>query len=273
MKKTFKHLKCHPKYSKYKSCINDQTVFKMRDVWNARHPDKKIKTKKRNQIEEQLKSYLSICNDQQCLLSNTIGKPLKIFAPKSPKSWNKNKSEWLDSLDIMRVMKQYEETYPNFKFLGPSPIDFDTKKQSTCVWPEICNLNIKSQLDKKHNKIGLIFNLDPHYKEGSHWTCMFIDLQNKYILYFDSSGESTPNEIKSFTERIQKQCEELNMKMKIYNNENHRHQYTDGECGMYSLYTIIKLLENKHTVNYFLKHKITDSKVNQYRSIFFNSDE
>ena len=37
----------------------------------------------------------------------------------------KNKNTWLNSLDISRVMKQYEDNYKNFRFLGPSPIDFN----------------------------------------------------------------------------------------------------------------------------------------------------
>jgi len=31
--------------------------------------------------------------------------------------------------------------------------------------------------------------------------------------------------------------------MNVYNNKNTKHQYADGECGMYALYTIITLLE------------------------------
>lgn len=269
MKKTFKYLKCHPNHNKDKLCIDEIQLLKMRDLWNARHPDRTIKSKKKNIIEHKLITYTSICNDQKCLIRNILKKDLNVFAPKSPKIWKKNKSEWLDSLDIMRVMKQYEETYKDFIFLGPSPIDFDNKLDSKCVWPELCNLNIKKELSKKHTKIGIIFNLDPHYKEGSHWTCMFIDLEKKYIFYFDSSGDSTPNEISLFIERIKKQCEELNIHMKVHVNKT-QHQYTDGECGMYSLYTIIKLLENKHSVNYFLNHKISDKKINAHRRIFYN---
>ena len=181
MKKTFKYLKCHPKYKNIKSCMNGSILLEMRDKWNTIHPEKKIKTKKNKLIESKLIHYLSNCNNQKCLIENTLKKKLNIFAPNSPSSWNKNKSEWLDSLDIIRVMKQYEETYANFKFLGPSPIDFDSIIYSKCVWPDICNLSIKEQLQLKKNKIGIILNLDKHDKDGSHWVCIFIDLENKYL--------------------------------------------------------------------------------------------
>jgi len=42
MKKTFKYLKCHPKYKSIKSCIDDKLILKMRHTWNKRHPDKKF---------------------------------------------------------------------------------------------------------------------------------------------------------------------------------------------------------------------------------------
>jgi hypothetical protein len=272
MKRTFKYLKCHPKYKKNKSCISTKVMRSMRDKWNSKHPDKQIKTKTKKIIETQLRSYLSECNHQKCLIDKTIEKQLNIFAPKSPSSWNTNKSEWLNNFDISRVMTQYEEAYPKFKFLGPSPIDFDTIIDGKCVWTELCNLSIKEQFNKNKNKIGIIFNLDTHDKGGSHWVSLFIDLENKYILYLDSNGITTPKEIDIFINRIVKQCQEMNMTMKIYKNKK-KHQYKDGECGMYSLYTIIKLLENKHSVNYFMNTRITDEKMNVYRRIFYNSVE
>jgi hypothetical protein len=195
------------------------------------------------------------------------------FAPFSPKEWKKNrqnKSPWLDSLDIIRVMKQYEEAYPHFDFLGPSPIDFDARPSSRCVWPELCQFSIENHLKMKHTKIGIIFNTDPHYKEGSHWVAMFIDLEKNYILYFDSSGHRAPREIIALIDRIMEQCKQLNKPMTLYDNRN-KHQYTNGECGMYAMYVIIQLLEKKHNVDYFLTQRIADETVNSYRNIFYNS--
>ena len=49
------------------------------------------------------------------------------FAPTAPDSWKRNINEWLSSLDIKKVMKQYEDKHSDFSFFGPSPIDFDEK--------------------------------------------------------------------------------------------------------------------------------------------------
>lgn len=269
MKKTFKNLKCHPKYKKYDSCMNDDLIMNMRDKWNEKNPSRKIKTKKKKTILKTLRNYLSECSHQKCLLDNTLDMKINLFAPTSPSSWNEKKSEWLNSNDIINVMKQYEETYSNFKFLGPSPIDFDTTNGSKCVWPEICNLNIKEQLQNNKTKLGIIFNLDTHDKPGSHWVCMFVDLDSKFIMYLDSNGFAMPTMIQRLKERIIKQCNEMNISMKAYTN-NKRHQYEDGECGMYCLYTIVQLLEHKHNVHYFMRYRISDSKMNAYRNIFYN---
>ena len=42
--------------------------------------------------------------------------------------------------------------------------------------------------DKSLNKIGIIFNTDPHNKSGSHWISLFIDVKKKIICFFDSVG-------------------------------------------------------------------------------------
>ena len=100
-------------------------------------------------------------------------------------------------------MKQYERYYKNFLFIGPSPIDFDAKLvDNECVWEELCKFDLKKIIAKNKNKLGLIFNLDPHYKSGSHWVSMFINIPQRYIFYFDSNGDKMPEEIKILIERI-----------------------------------------------------------------------
>ena len=44
----------------------------------------------------------------------------------------------------------------------------------------------------------------------------------------------------------------------------------DTECGIYSLYFIIHVLEDKHNEEYFKTHTITDKCVQKFRKIYFN---
>merc|ERR1711871_369584 len=201
----YKKLKCSPdKHNKSYSCYNNENLEKMRVLWNARHPDKLIKTNDSKEIWNQLKRNIgSSCNKESCWLKQkfmegNVSKDLLnyTFSPLSPDSWKQNKNEWLSSEDILKVMKQYERFYKCFDFIGPSPIDYDTHKlYGECVWEELCKFNLSHQIKKGKNKIGIIFNTDPHTKGGEHWICLFINIKKKYIIYFDSVGNYTPKQI------------------------------------------------------------------------------
>ena len=88
------------------------------------------------------------CNKESCWLKHQCLKenvPLEVkeytFAPKQPEEWKKNPNEWLTSVDILEVMKQYEKTYQCFDFIGPSPIDYDTHQAyGECVGKNSVNL-------------------------------------------------------------------------------------------------------------------------------------
>ena len=280
----FSKLQCAPgdKDNSY-TCYTTENLLKMRDNWNSRHPDFKIQTTTPKEIWDELKNnMLDVCNNESCWLrqkfmDNNINSELLsyTFAPKSPKSWLKNPNEWLSSVDIEKVMKQYEKEYKNFDFIGPSPIDFDTHMlNNECVWEELCKFSLKKQLSKGKQKTGIIFNTDPHYKEGSHWISLFINIQNNnnYIFFFDSNGDSAPKEIKKLSEIILEQGEELGIEdFNFYENKK-SHQRSNTECGMYSLYLIIELLIGNHNIDHFMNNWIKDATVESLRKKYFNQD-
>ena len=106
----------------------------------------------------------------------------------------------------INMSKTLESAYSNFAFIGPSPIDFDTPKvYNTCVWDELCKFDLAKYIKRGKRKIGNIFNVDPHYKEGSHWTALYIDIHKQYIFYFNSTGEKVLPPIKKFIKRVIKQ--------------------------------------------------------------------
>ena len=251
----FKTLKCSPTSLIEKNkkndendftCYNDENLLKIREMWNSRHPDAKIESTASYDIWKKIKQNMhNVCNNESCWIKQMVN-DTKInkeiisytFAPPSPKEWIKNPNEWLSSLDIISVMKQYEKAYSCFEFIGPSPIDFDTRMMyDKCVWPELCNFKIE-----------------------------------KYILYFDSNGNATPPEIKVFADRVLEECHtSLGMSdMKFYENKL-EHQKSNTECGMFSLYIIIELIKDNHTYDYFMTHRIKDEEVEELRKEYFNS--
>jgi hypothetical protein len=276
-------LRCSPK-EKGKinefSCYTDDSLYKLRDLWNARHPDEFIKTNNTKEIHQKLTEYLSnVCSQESCWLKQkydfgTVDDDMvESFAPESPKEWKKNPEEWLSSLDIIKVMKQYEKAYKCFEFLGPSPIDFDTKKMyGSCVWDELCNFNLEDQLKRGKTKIGIIFNTDPHDKPGQHWISMFINIKKKQIFYFDSVGQKAPPEIMVLVNRIIMQGKQMNPKILFKFDENYpvEHQYGNSQCGIYSIFFIVHMLEDKITEHYLKTHILKDEYMAKFRKIYFN---
>ena len=282
--KTFKKVNCGPSVNgkiKGYTCYSDASLMKLRDYWNRRHPDNLITSNNSRDIWTILRDNMSnVCDKESCWLrqkfiSNNLDKELSqyTFAPKSPESWKKNKNEWLSSLEIEKVMKQYEKTYPNFVFIGPSPIDFDTVQMyGECVWEELCKFDLKDYLKEGKTKIGIVFNTDPHYKDGSHWIAMFIDVKKKYIFFFDSNGDPPAEKIVIFQNKVSTQGRELGIDLEITGNYPKEHQLGDTECGMYVLYFIVELLTERKDINYFKKNTIRDTAMEQLRVEYFNRD-
>jgi len=262
------------------SCYTNKSLYKLRDLWNARHPDVKITTTSPKDIHSQISEKLKgVCNKESCWIKQKAEfGPIESdmadsFAPESPPEWKKNPNEWLSSIDIINVMKQYEKAYKCFDFIGPSPIDFDTRKlYGECVWDELCNFNIEEQIKSGKTKIGMIFNTDPHNKPGQHWISMFINIKNKKIFFFDSTGDKPSSQIMELVNRIIEQG--LSLKPKIHlkfdSNEGIEHQYGNTECGIYSLYFIVHMLEDKTTEHYLKTHILKDEYINKFRHIYFN---
>ena len=163
--------------------------------------------------------------------------------PAMPEAWKKDPDMWLDSNNIRDVMKQYEEAFPSVKFLGPYPIDFAAKDPYTktekdrCLIGEMCSLDLDgSDLQgKKH--IGIVYNLDPHYKNGSHWVANYINIPKKTCYYFDSYGMKPPRQIYKFMQWLGIQEPEIQLGW-----NGRRFQYSNSECGMYSMYFIDRMI-------------------------------
>ena len=162
--------------------------------------------------------------------------------PKMPDAWKSDPDQWLDSLNIESVMKQYEETNPEFEFMGPFPIDFAApdpyvKGGSKCLIREICDLDVNRFFKEGKKYVGIVYNLDPHFKGGSHWIASFIDIPKHKCFYFDSYGMKPPKPIETFMKWLTTQ----DPQMKLYYNSR-RFQFNGSECGVYSLYFIIRML-------------------------------
>lgn len=286
-KRTLKKLNCNPKVETKKisddTCITPEIAAKIKTEYNKHNAENRIESDEPRQILDDLRERLPTCSSEDCFIKQIDDANVReqisdaLFAPKKPESWKKNKNEWLSNIDIFEVLHQYEETYPEFKFMDSNYIDFDTKLYGdTCVEDEIC----KFDLDKypKKTKFAFVFNLSKHTMPGSHWVSLFVDLENNTIFFMDSAGDPIPDEVMALVKRIQDQAK---VPLKFDQSYPMEHQYGTTECGMYSLYFIITMLTGKTSsgvkldcnskkIRYFKKHRVPDKHVEKLRNKYFN---
>ena len=201
---------------------------------------------------------------------------MKNFRPMMPKKWEENPREWLNTLDIRDVMNQYEVKHPDFEFIGPVPMDFDSKVGfGQCVINELCNIKLESLLEKGKNKIGVVFNLDKHTQPGSHWVAMWAQfpLQGKQtikpaeICYWDSYGMRPNHEVVNLIKRLENQAKTLGHQVNIKINKR-RHQYKNTECGVYCIYFLTSFLEGREFED-IVENIINDDDMFKKRKNYF----
>lgn len=269
--------KCSPRKNKETvTCFSKPSLKRIIKYWNDYYPNDKIEIATfdtKHDLWKKINTKLArMCDNEYCWLSQPfISNKDEIngdFKPKKPLSWKSNKNEWLTTSDIEKVMNQYTNKHPDFTFVGAVPIDFDKEMHpGMCVVNELCKIKLASLLKKGINKIGIVFNLDPHDEPGSHWVSFFGNLTTGNLNYFDSYGFKPPNEVKMLVKRLISQGKENNIKMK-YDYNKIRHQYKDSECGVYSINFIENMLDGK-TFKSFCQRKIPDDHMEKFRNKYF----
>ena len=191
---------------------------------------------------KELNKKLDTCDREDCwfdlIEDEYLREDLKkqLFAPFQPDEWKSNPTTWLNNHDILKVLEQYEDLHSDFKFIGPTPIDFNNTPlyyYGKCVCQELCKMNVDKYVTEGINNVGIVFNLDKHTSSGSHWVSLYIDLKSKDVYYFDSNGIKPPKEIEVLMNDLHKD-KQFNMHINEY-----EHQMQNTECGMYSMFFII----------------------------------
>jgi hypothetical protein len=259
------------------SCFNVNDLVEITKSYNKEHPNDIIELKKNKryllkQLTLKMKNKYN-CSDQVCWVgTNPVKKTnnKKIldltFRPNGPKK----PRGWLSTTDIDKVMAQYESQYKNFKFLGAVPYDFEDLS-----YLQTYNLNFDELEKKGITKIGMVINLDEHYKSGSHWVGLYSELNNKKIYYFDSVGIKPGKRVSRFVKKI------YNHMLKYYNGNNNnkdfdikwnkkQHQFKDTECGVYSMNFVIRSLKGE-SFKSIVEDITKDDEMNECRGVYFRN--
>ena len=276
---------CAPdKMFEYGSCYTMRSLILLSEAYNKENPDNMIELdrtretlhprKYKKYIVKQLKKRLdSKCDSQLCWAKQSFMKNLArinkeeiekyTFRPIAPEG----RFEWLNTLNIDDVMKQYEKKYSDFEFLGTVPMDFD----------DLPVLGIKDHdfnksIKNGKTKIGIVFNLDEHKKAGSHWVSMFADLKKGQVYYFDSYGTRPEQRVRTLLDRIKNFCKTgLGISRVIVDHNRIRHQFKNSECGVYSINFIVRMLKGK-TFEEICESRVPDEKINKCRLRYFTKN-
>jgi hypothetical protein len=186
----------------------------------------------------------------------------KVFRPDGPQG----RFDWLSTIDINQVLYQYEEKYPDFKFLGAVPMDF-----MNLDYLPFQKINFKDFESEGYKRFGVIFNTDKSTGRGKHWISLFCDLEKAQIYYSDSMGIRQSKEVNEFMKMIEKYLIEIK---KISNPDirynKTQHQKGNSECGVYSINFILRLLKGK-TFEHITRKRLTDNQVNKCRIKYFGN--
>ena len=282
-------VQCRPG-NKGGTCLPPASIRKLVKTWNKTHKNNRIRvgnsksrTLKNGRGSDDVAAlWMSLrdamakkysCDNEYCAVKKLTkkgdqGEMLKFFKPERPTAWDKDPRQWLDTDNIELVMKQYEAAQPHFAFLGAVPLDFDTTvpEWGQCVREEMCKLNLTQSMKKGKTDLGVIFNLDPHDKPGSHWVAAYVNIPKKSAYYYDSYGFKPEKEIAAFLERVQEQgCEH------VYYNDI-RHQRSESECGTYCMYVILNLLGGREFQE-ICKDVVNDDVMNMFRDVLFAEEK
>lgn len=287
---------CSPKANgnlkRFGSCIPPQDMKTIANAYNKTASDK---IPIQHMLDQQtLKNTLNRrlgCNGEKCWLQspaiqNVQGlydKLIKLYRPDMPKSWLTNPTEWLSNVDIEKVMKQYEENHPKFKFLGVFSIDFYSDE--VCKHYSICNFNVFDFLATGKKEFGIVLNLDTYHGSGSHWVSIFACFNPKDpkfgLCYYDSGARGPPSHAVHFLKQVKKdarlffkdQINDFDKRFKTQTNAK-EHQKKNTECGVFSMIFLIMCLENRDK-NYDsicdMLHVGSDDFINRFRRKLYHS--
>ena len=262
------------------TCITTDLLLKIVDAWNSNKDTLKITIPKntneevRKHIISELEKYIpEFKKDQSCIIKDTrIIKNLDkqtlyrlqkyTWTPYGP--YGENNHTWLNTNNINDVLKQHEDKYPTFYFLGAVPIDF-----ADVPYYGLTDVDFNNYIDNNIENIAIVFNLDYSYNSGTHWVCAFISFKTGSVYYYDSCASKPPSRIKTFLKQATYFCKttlhKKNSKI-IYNDI--RHQYGNSECGVYCIWIIIGLLQG-HSFKELCESKMPDKIVNEMRELVF----
>lgn len=286
---------CSPErsFAKDHTCLTKKELDLLVEDYNKTVPvQKKVNSNQPKQrvYKKMQNAFSSVCgpnhNKEYCWVEQSFVTPhtkLKLktaFRPKKPVAWLKNRRTWLNTYDIVDVMKQYEALYTDFVFLGVFPIDFAKTfptDSTRCIGRGMCDFDVKSILASRKKRFAMILNLDRHDQNGSHWVSVFCNLSSKSknygIYYYDSVALQPKQEVINFMNKVVQQVSSLpgrkpKVEFKSYSNSIQK-QTKNTECGVFSMVFLTQMLKDQIPFRELCQRMRTDDGMNELRDVLY----
>lgn len=277
------------------SCLSFEGLKEISKVYNANNEDKvNLNNNKYNLVKDLENKTNNECSGSHSCIIKKYGRKIEnkdlrddvLNYTLRPNGDGAGKDKWLSTTHIVDVLKQYEKKYPSFLSLGAVPANFLDLKDL-----EINNINFDNLIKNNKTSIGMVINLDEHWKSGSHWVAWYCNLLEGQIYYFDSYGEKPSKRTKLFNNKVTKYLYEkkynknLNINNVVKNKYEKylnklqtfdikynkvRHQYGNSDCGVYSINFILRILKGE-TFQYITENITKDETVEKCRGVYFNN--
>jgi len=283
---------CAPtKYdSKLDTCFSLEVLIELAGAYNRYVTKIKLSPKKNKEIEVGGSSLIKITNDKKYLHDelksrfdqvcggNEICITTQKFMVEVQGEMDQDilygtfrvtgppgQKEWLSTKDIDGIMQQYEEPYPEFKFLGAVPLDCD--KLNFCA---LYNLNFDQHMKRGKEKLGIVFNHDRHGQSGSHWVGLYINIPKGQCYYCDSLGKKPFGDILDGVAKFKTYYKKkFNSEVDYQWNKN-PYQKDGSECGVYSCNFLIRSLAGE-SFDEITNNPLTFEEINACRNIYFSN--
>ena len=265
---------------------------------NSKETNEKIKD-----IADTLNCKFDNINNQELCIIKKIGdekNKLKYFKPVADRL---DKDYWINNTEIDNIQYQFSTHFKGYYYSNIHMIDFGMFYPQNSEHIEIHKyikpireinwideiMAVKNNTNTPDNKeinlnyngtlkgYGLVINTDFSSGSGIHWFSIYFDFDFKNnklnIEYFNSSGYPIKNQ--KFKEYFIDLADDITritkMKAEFIQITTITHQKsTTSNCGAYSLFYIwSRINDNKLPIEYFAKNKITDDKMEEFRSFLF----
>jgi hypothetical protein len=158
-------------------------------------------------------------------------------------------------------MEMFKQRFYNIKFQMIDFMQYGT---------ELAKFDIVDAA-KSYDSAAVVLNTDKTGGPGRHWFCIFMDLRNLVVEFFNSSGNPPRDEIVDwFIALAKKAANDSNgkTKPKFLRVSPLRLQYSDTECGVWSLMYIRFRLMGK-SPSYMYDSSTTDDDITECRKALF----